>query len=112
MVKEAIEAQENKVSLLKLLRSRVVADEVLKNGQDVLAVADDALKQRTQLGIAPGFPVPFGQDGRGNFNVAAKFFGRVASQKQPIEEGRFPLRELKVLHCLFGRRARGNRRIG
>ena len=100
------------MSLLKLLHSRVVADEVLENGQNVLPVADDALEQRTQLGITPGFPVPFGQDGRRNFNVATKFFGRVASQKQPIEEGRFPLRELKVLHRLFGRRTRGNRRIG
>src|ERR1700683_4309084 len=44
--------------LLKPLRGGVVADKVLENCEDVLAILHDALEQRAKLRLAHGFLIP------------------------------------------------------
>ena len=62
-----------------------MADEIFKDGENVLAVADDALEQRTQLGLPPSFAVPFRQHRCGHLDIPPQFLRRMAAQKQPVE---------------------------
>ena len=89
--------------LLKSLRSRVVADEVLENRQHMAPILDDPLEQRPQPRFANRFPIPFCKHCRGNSDISAKLVCRMAAQKKPIEKGRFALRELKILQRVFYR---------
>ena len=89
--------------LLKSLRSRVVADEVLKNRQHMAPILDDPLEQRPQPGFANRFPIPLCKHCRRNSDISAKLVCRMAAQKKPIEKRRFALRELKILQRVFYR---------
>jgi hypothetical protein len=89
--------------LLKPLRGCVVADEVLENGEHVLAVLDDPLEQRPELRLADGFLIPLGENGGGNLNVLSKLVRRMPAQKQSVKKRGFALRELELLQRLLQR---------
>jgi hypothetical protein len=89
--------------LLEFLGGGVVADQIFENGEDVLAILHDFFKDGPQLGSADGFLVPFGQDGGGDLDIAAQFFGGVAAQKEAVEKSGFALGELKIQQRLFDR---------
>jgi hypothetical protein len=80
----------------------VGVDERVEDGEDVAAVLDDASENVAQLGLALGFAVPFGENGRRNFDVAAKALRRMTTQKKAIEEGCFALREVEIVDDLGG----------
>ena len=80
-----------------------MADQIFENCQNVLAVANHAFEQRTKARLAFRFAVPFGEHRGRHFNIAAKFFGGMTSQKKPVEKSGFALRELKILRRLFDR---------
>jgi hypothetical protein len=75
----------------------VRADQGVKNGENVAAVIDHAGEDVAEMGVALGFPVPFGEDGAGHFNVAPQLIRGVAAKEKPIEKGRFALWELQLL---------------
>ena len=83
--------------LLKLLRRGVVHDQVLKDRKNMPAIADNAFEQRAQSRLSPRFAIPLGKYGGGDLDVAAQFLGRVATEKQAVEESGLSLRELKIL---------------
>jgi hypothetical protein len=89
------------------LRSRVAADEVLKNRQHVAAILDDPLEQRPQPGLANRFPIPLCKHCRRDSDISAKLVCSMATQKKPIEKGRFALRELEILQRVFYRVRQG-----
>lgn len=60
-------------------------------------VFDHAEENVPQLRLPFGLTMPFGKNRRRDLDVAAKLFGRVAAQKEPVKKGRLPLRELEVL---------------
>lgn len=80
-----------------------MVDEIFKDREDVPAVADHAVEQFAELGLAGGFFVPFRQNRGGDFDIAAQLLRRVATQKQPIEKGRFTLREFELPQDVFNR---------
>src|SRR5271156_2128266 len=86
-----------RAGLLKFLSGGVVADQIFKDGQDVLAIADDGLEYGAKLGLAHRFAVPFGENRCGDLNILAQLFGRMATQEQAVKKGGLTLRELKVL---------------
>ena len=67
-----------------------------RRSQDVPAVFHHAEENVLQLGITLGVAVPFGEDRGRHFDIAAELFGRVAAQKETVEESRFSLRESEV----------------
>lgn len=75
-----------------------MADEVLEDGEDVLAVANDALKQRAQVRLALAFAVPFRHDGRRHGDIAPQLLCGMPAEKQAVKKGRLALRELEILH--------------
>ena len=83
--------------LLQALRSGIVAEQIFKNCQDVLAILDDAFQDRTKFGLALGFAIPLGEHRGGDANVAAQFIGGMAAKEKAIEKRGFALRELEVL---------------
>lgn len=80
----------------------VRTDQQVKDSQDMPAVFHHAGKNVSKLGFAFGVLVPFGQNRRGNFNVAAQLFRGVSAQEQAIKESRFALREVEIRNE-FGR---------
>ena len=93
--------------LLQALRGGIVAEQIFENCEDVLAVLDDAFQDRTKLGLALAFAVPFSEDCGRDANVAAEFIGRVATEKKTVEKCGFALRELEVLQSFVERIGRG-----
>jgi len=89
--------------LLQALRSGIVAEQIFENGQDVLAILDDAFQNRTKLGLAFGFAIPLREHRGGDADVAAQFVGGMAAQEKPVEKRGFALRELEVLQSLVER---------
>jgi hypothetical protein len=96
--------------LLKALFGSVVAEQIIENGEDVLAVAENLFQAGAQLRLFHGFAIPLGKHGGGNLDIAAQLLGRMAAQKETVEKGGFTLRELEVLQRLFHRSA--GQRIG
>jgi hypothetical protein len=90
-------------SLLQALHSGIVAEQIFENGEDVLAVLDDAFQNGTKLRLALGFAIPLGENRSGDANVAAQFVGGMAAKEKAIEERGFALRELEVLQGLVER---------
>jgi len=90
-------------ALLQSLLLGVVADEIFKNCEDVLAVAHDALKQRPQGRLAHCFAVPLREHRRRHSNVAPQFVGGMTAQEQPVEKRGLSLRELEVLQWVVER---------
>ena len=93
--------------LLQALRGGIVAEQIFENCEDVLAVLNDAFQDRTKLGLALGFAVPFSEHCGRDANVAAEFISRVAAEKKTVEKGGFALRELEVLQSFVERIGRG-----
>jgi hypothetical protein len=91
------------LKLLQSLRSGIVAEQIFENGEDVLAVLDDAFQNRTKLRLALGFAVPLREHRGGDANVAAQFVSGMAAQEKAIEKRGFALRELEVLQGLIER---------
>jgi hypothetical protein len=89
--------------LLEALRGGIVADEVLEDCQDVLAILHDPLEQRAKLRLADGFFVPLGKDSGGDLNVLPKLVGRMAAEEKAVEKRGFALRELEFLQSVFQR---------
>lgn len=89
--------------LLQRLLGRVMPDKVFKYGEDMAAVVHNSFKQLTELRFALRFAVPFGQDGRGDFDVPAQFFGGVSAQEKPVEESSLPLGKLELLKRIVQR---------
>ena len=93
--------------LLQALRSGIVAEEIFENGEDVLAILDDAFQNRTKLGLALGFAIPLSKHRGGDANVAAQFVGGMATKEKAVEKRGFALRELEVLQSFVERIGRG-----
>jgi hypothetical protein len=96
------------VGLLNALFLGIPPDQGIEDCQDVAPVFDHAVEDVAEFGIALGVTVPLQQDGLGYLDVAAELFGRMAAQKQAIEERRFPLGKREVcgdfgLHDLWNR---------
>jgi hypothetical protein len=87
--------------LLKFLGGGVVADQIFKDGQDVLSIADDGLQDGTKLGLAHRFAVPFSENRCGDLNVLAQLFGRMATQEQAVKKRSLTLRELEIIQRLL-----------
>ena len=94
--------------LLQALRSGIVAEEIFENGEDVLAILDDAFQNGAKLGLALGFAIPFGKHRGGDANVAAQFVGGMATKEKAVEKRGFALRELEVLQDLVERVGRSS----
>lgn len=103
----------NRSALLKFLRRSVVAEQILEDGQNILPVTNNALKQRAELRLADRLAIPLGQDRRRNFDVAPKLLGRVSAKKEAVEKSRLTLRELEFLQGLVKRieQRRHNRKV-
>ena len=52
--------------------------------------------------IALRFPVPFGKDGAGNFDIAPQFVSGMPAKEEAVEKGRFALRETQILQGVYG----------
>jgi hypothetical protein len=91
------------VKLLEALRGGIVAEQIFENCEDVLAVLDDAFQNRTKLGLALGFAIPFSEHRGWHANVAAEFIGGVAAEKKAVEKSGFALRKLEVLQSFVER---------
>jgi hypothetical protein len=87
-----------------------VAEEIIEDREDVLTVAKNLLESRAQLRLFYGLAIPFGKNGGWNLDIAAELLGRMAAQKETVEESGFALRELEVLQRLFPRSA--GQRVG
>ena len=98
---------EKHVFLLHALGAGLDVDQSFEDGEDVAAVFGHAGEDIAQGGFALGLTMPFEQHRLRNFNIAAEFFGGVAAQEQAVEEGRLPLRVVKVVLGLFDRVGRG-----
>jgi hypothetical protein len=88
-------------TLLNADRAGFETDEGVEDGQDVAAVLYHAVEIVAQAGLALGFAVPLGQDLGGHFDIAAELVGGVATEKKPVEEGCFALRELEIPQGIF-----------
>lgn len=95
------ETEQGKGGLLDALAGEVVADQVIEDGQDVTPVTDHFFQHRPEPRLVLRFAVPFGQNDGRHFDILAQLIRRVAAQKEAIEKGRFPLRELKILQRIF-----------
>ena len=58
-----------------------MADEILKNRQNVSPVTNDAFEKRPKLRLVPRFAIPLGENRGGNLDVPAKFLRRVPPQE-------------------------------
>ena len=83
--------------LLYPLLLTIPADQSIKYSQNVTTVFHNPMENVPQTGVFLRFLMPLGQSGYGHFDVPAKLLGRVAAKKETVEEGRFALRELKIL---------------
>lgn len=88
---------------MNFLSGAVVHDQILENGKYMPPVFNDALEQRAKVRLALAFAIPLGEDGRGNSNVAAQFFGVVSAQEKPVKKRGLALRELEILRHLIER---------
>jgi hypothetical protein len=89
--------------LLEFLVPAVAADEVLKNGQDMLAVAHDAFKQRAKLRLMLRLPIPLCQNCCGYLDIPAQLIGGMTTEEQAVEKGCLALRELQFSQGVFER---------
>jgi len=92
-----------RAGLLKFLGGGVVADQIFKDGQDVLSIADDGLQDGPELGLAHRFTVPLSENRCGDLDVLAQLFGRMATQEQAVKKRGLTLRELEILQRLLQR---------
>ena len=88
---------------MEFLCGSVVADQIFKNRENVLSVLNHFFQNGAQFRRPGCFLVPLRQHGRWNLNIAPKFIGGVATQKETIKKRRFTLRELKILQRFFYR---------
>ena len=95
--------------LLEGLAGGIVIYEGIENCQDMAAILDDALKDSPQLRLARRLFIPFRQDRSRNPNILPQLLGRMAAQKEPIEESSLALRKFKVAKRLI---RRGRQRVG
>lgn len=91
------------VKLLQPLGGSVVADQGVKDGEDMAAIVDDALEERTKKRLVNGFAIPFCESGGGDGNVATQLIGGMAAEKEAVKKRGFTLRELEVLQNVFDR---------
>src|SRR5271156_2353858 len=75
-------------ALLKFLRRGVVANQVFEEGQDVLSILNDFLKNGAKLRGAHGFLVPFCEYRGGNLYVPTQFLRGMSAQKKAVENRR------------------------
>ena len=73
----------------------------IENRQDVPAVFHHSREHVAEARFALSLAVPSSQDVNRHFDIAAKFLGRMAAQKQSVEEGGFALRVLKFPQRFF-----------
>src|SRR5580700_1000350 len=73
----------------------------IENRQDVPAVFHHSREDVAQARFALSLAVPASQDVNRHFDIPAKFLGRMAAQKQAVEEGGFTLRVLKFPQRFF-----------
>ena len=88
---------------MNFLPGSVESDEILKNSEHVLAIADNALQDGPQPRLVRRITIPFRQHRRRNSDIPTEFFGRVPAKKEPVEKRGLPLRELKILQHVFNR---------
>ena len=72
-------------ALLQALRSGIVAEQIFENGQDVLAVLNDAFQNRTKFGSLGPRRSHSGEHRGGDANIPAEFVGGVAAQEKAAE---------------------------
>jgi hypothetical protein len=77
-------------------------DERIEDSQNVAAVIHHARENVSQVRVAFGFAMPFGQDRGWNFDIPAQLIGGVAAQEQAVEKRCLALREVKIVRD-FGR---------
>jgi hypothetical protein len=82
--------------LLDALFLGVPSYEGVKDGEDVTAVFDHAVEDVAKFRVALGVAVPLQQNGGRHLDIAAQLLWGMTSQKQAIEESRFPLRKREV----------------
>jgi hypothetical protein len=99
---------------LNALLLPVPAYKGVEDCEDVPAVFNHSRKDITQAGLTFCFTMPFGEDGRGNFDIATELLGGMAAKEEAIEKSGFPLRDIevqrdfrrnKLCHCGHGERA-------
>jgi hypothetical protein len=92
----------------------VPTDKRIENCEDVTAIFDHAGKNVAEARLALGFAMPFSEDGRRYFDIAAELFGRMATEEETVKKGGLPLRDIevqrdfrgnKLCHCGHGERA-------
>lgn len=92
----------------------VPSNQSVKYGQDMPAVFDHAGENIAEIRLAFGFAMPFGQDGRGNFDVSAELLRGVPTKEKAIKKGRFALGKVEIqrdfggnelCHCGHGEKA-------
>ena len=77
--------------LLNSLLLTVPPNQGVEDRQHVAAVFHHTEEDISQLRIAFGVAMPFGENRRRHFDISAKLFRGVAAQKETVEKGRFPL---------------------
>ena len=79
-------------------------------------VVDDSVFARKNVAksrLALRLAMPLQQHSGRNFDVPAKLFRGMPTQKQAVEEGRFALRKVEVVQSFFGPLSGGGcRRVG
>src|SRR5690242_7270191 len=81
--------------LLQARDAGVKADQRIEDRENVAAVLHHTFEHFPQTRFALSFSVPASQYLGGDFDIPAKFFGRMTSQKKSIKEGCFALRVFK-----------------
>ena len=82
----------------------------IENGEDVLAVGEDAGHHSLIPGVAQGEALPAFQDFGRDVNISAQFFHRVSAQEEAVEKRRLVLwfRQV-VIHQLRHKKLRPTR---
>jgi hypothetical protein len=92
----------NRWVLVNALRQAVGAYQRIEDGQHMAPIVDHAGKNIAEMRVALAFAVPLGEDGAGDFNVAAQLVGGMAAQEESIKKGGFALREFQILQDVHG----------
>lgn len=76
-------------ALLNRRADALAVDQFIEDREDLLAVLVQAHEGLAELGLLPLPLEPFLDDLFGNVDVTAQGVGRMAAQKQPVEQRRF-----------------------
>ncbi len=90
------------MNLLNALRLGVRTYKGVEDGEDMTAVIHHTRKNVSKLWIAFRFPVPFGKNDGGHFNISPQLLSRITAQEQAVEKGCLTLREVKIMHDFGG----------